>query len=358
MKMKYGILTFHNIPNYGAAFQALALCKTMRDFGADCEIIDYRCDNIAQRELVFKKSNNPIKTVAKYFLSWRHRAKRIEAFNSFIKLKGIISEITYNKSDISNANEIYDVFISGSDMIWDLGITDKDYTFMLGFTSDNKRRFSYGSSSGKEWGAESDTVMSLLKRYDMIAVRESNIQDVFLAKKMNCKLVVDPTVLVNPDYWVNLSKKSNLTKPKRKYVLVYFAYKGILAAAKKYSKENNLDLIVIKDYKKPFCGYKNLKIYNPEDWLSAFLNSETVFTDSYHGVLFSMMFHKRFFTNNRCNRIESILNVAGLCDRFIDFGVNSSEIDYSIVDERIDAFRNESRKYLLEMINMCQGKIV
>lgn len=355
--MKYGILTFHNIPNYGATFQALALCIALRELGADCEIIDYRCKNITQKELVFNKSNNPIKTAVKYWVSWKNRKKRIETFNSFMKSMKVVSDKTYNASNISKANAEYDVFISGSDMIWDLGITDKDYTFMLNFTSDDKHRFSYSSSSGKEWGIDSDTVMSYLKRYDMISVRESNIQSILLSHNFDCKLVADPTLLVKSDFWLKLSKRSRWVRPKRKYALVYFAHRDILAAAKKYSEDNDLELIVIKDFKKPFCGYNNLKIFNPEDWLKAFLNAEIIFTDSYHGVLFSMMFHKRFWTNNRCNRIESILNIAGLRNRFIDYGVNGAEIDYSVADRRIDAFRNESRKYLSEMIDMCQREV-
>mgnify|MGYP002864983020 CR=1 FL=1 len=138
----------------------------------------------------------------------------------------------------------------------------------------------------------------------MISVRESNVQDTLISNKLDCKLVADPTLLMTSEFWERLSKRSKSVRPKKKYALVYFAYKGILAAAKKYSEENDLDLIVIKDYKKPFCGYKNMKIYDPEDWLSAFYNADIVFTDSYHGVLFSIMFHKHFWTNNRCNRIH------------------------------------------------------
>lgn len=51
--MKYGILTFHNIPNIGALLQAYGLCTTIRKLGAECDLIDYQCDNIIYRELTF-----------------------------------------------------------------------------------------------------------------------------------------------------------------------------------------------------------------------------------------------------------------------------------------------------------------
>lgn len=59
--MKYGILTYHNIPNIGAVLQAYALCIKLREFGVDCEIIDYQCENIIQRELKAPYFLNPIK---------------------------------------------------------------------------------------------------------------------------------------------------------------------------------------------------------------------------------------------------------------------------------------------------------
>ncbi len=52
--MKVGILTFHNIPNYGAALQAVALCNAVSKLGLECEIINYKCENIIKRELVPK----------------------------------------------------------------------------------------------------------------------------------------------------------------------------------------------------------------------------------------------------------------------------------------------------------------
>lgn len=42
--MKYGILTYHNIPNFGAVLQAYALYEKIREIGIECEIIDYQCE--------------------------------------------------------------------------------------------------------------------------------------------------------------------------------------------------------------------------------------------------------------------------------------------------------------------------
>lgn len=353
--MKFGILTFHNIPNYGAAFQALALCQALRNMGADCEIINYQCENIIARELTFHKGNNPLKNVAKYFLTWTPRKKRIENFNVFMKQMHMVSSKTYDKNCVSESNVEYDVFISGSDMVWDLGITAHDFTYFLDFVKENRYRFAYASSSGKDWGKDSAKVVSLLKKYQRIAVRESDVQKIIQQYNLNCQLVADPTMLMQLEYWKSLAEKQKNPEVNQEgYVLVYFPYKEILSAAKKYAEENHLKLLVIKDFKEPLCGYDILKIYHPLSWLNAFRNAEIIFTDSYHGVLFSMYFNKDFWTNHRCNRIESILNIVGLSDRFIDCGVSKKKINYMEVNQKLEKFRNESLSYLSNMVCMAQ----
>ena len=43
---KIGIITFHRAKNYGAVLQAYALQHTLKQLGSDCEIVDYKCENI------------------------------------------------------------------------------------------------------------------------------------------------------------------------------------------------------------------------------------------------------------------------------------------------------------------------
>lgn len=352
--MRFGIFTFHNIPNYGAAFQALALCKAARELGADCEIIDYKCENIISRELAPKKNKNPVKTIIKLiFKKWLPREKRIKCFNKFMKNTGMVSENTYDRSSITKSNDVYNAFISGSDMIWDLKITDNDQTFFLDFVDNDKYRFSYASSAGENWGDKTLKIISLLKKYQRISTRESNVKEMIENNGLYCSLVCDPTLLLESSYWNSLAEKDKAFN-KKNYVLVYFPYDGILSAAKKYAKENGLELLVISDSKKPFCGYNILKIYHPYSWLNAVRNANIVFTDSYHGILFSMYFKKNFWTDNRCNRIESILNLTELNERFIDCGVSTKAINYESVSQKLDKFRQSSLEYLSDIINITK----
>ena len=82
--MKYGILTYHNIPNIGAILQAQALCEFIRSCGYDCDIIDYTCKNIVSRELTFHPSSNLLKNIlAKFF--WRKTKQKIKRCDKYEK---------------------------------------------------------------------------------------------------------------------------------------------------------------------------------------------------------------------------------------------------------------------------------
>ena len=49
--MKIGIITFHDTTNFGSLLQTYGLYKKISDFGYDCDIINYQCENIVKREI-------------------------------------------------------------------------------------------------------------------------------------------------------------------------------------------------------------------------------------------------------------------------------------------------------------------
>ena len=81
--MKYGILTFHNIPNIGALLQAYSLCKAIRKLGGDCEIIDYSCENIIKRELTYMPKSNFFRNALGRFV-WHKTQRKIDRCKLFM----------------------------------------------------------------------------------------------------------------------------------------------------------------------------------------------------------------------------------------------------------------------------------
>ncbi len=344
--MKYGIMTYHNIPNFGAVLQAFSLCEVIKQLGYHCEIIDYECENIKNRELVFQKPNNPIKAVLHKVFIWPHVKRKIIECQKFIQ--NDVSDISYNRNNISQSNDRYDCFISGSDMIWNMDVNGYDYSFFLDFVKDHKRKISYGSSIGGIWSVKQiDGIKKYLSKYDSIAVREKDTcQTMEKDLKLSCTTVVDPTMLCTADDWNRYTtdgKDSN-------YVLVYFPTNELIEAARKYSLEHAKKLIILQT-RLPFKRKNSKIIYSPSEWMSYIKYADAVFTDSYHGLLFSLYFNKPVWTNNNSNRISTLLEELGLETCYIKNDEElKNKIDYDRCNRKIEKMRNNSLDYLKSVL--------
>ena len=342
--MKIGILTFHNIPNIGAILQSYSLCQALRQLGFECEIIDYNCENIIRRELTYHHHPNIFKDIAIRCFVWPKTVRKIKRCRDFMLSKEMYSVRQYNRQTIADANNHYDILMSGSDMIWDFAVTENDTTYLLDFSADNKYRYSYGSSCGDSvWNKEQlSVVRQLLNRYNRIAVREESMRDILCDLGINAQLVADPTMLLTPDQWGKMA-----VNPKQdNYVVVYFPSEKNLRAASLYAKKNNLQVIVI-NWGLPYRGFINCAPNDPMEWVGYLKNAKAVFTNSYHGLLFALYFNKPVWIGKKGNRFSSILDYLGIkgveLDEDIDFQYT---IDYNRVDALLDKMRESSLKYL------------
>ncbi len=347
MNMKAGILTYHNIPNFGALLQALALCRALRQSGADCEIIDYRCSNVEQRELTFHTSANSVKTIYRRLFYWPGEKEKIRRCTDFMRDQEVVSNRTYTRATIGEANAVYDTFITGSDMVWNLDINGHDLTFFLDFTEDDKTRYSYASSIGGIWAKEEGKhLLPLLKRYESLSAREQDTASWITNElSLDCKWTADPTMLMEASEWERLV----FPVREKNYVLVYFPNAGILDAAKTYARRKRKELVVLSF--KPFRGrhIKSKAVYTPGEWLSYLHGADAVFTDSYHGILFSIYFKKTFWTNNHSNRMESLFAGLHLEGRFLEENTFENQIDYDACALRMEDMRREALAYIEHM---------
>ena len=344
-------MTFHGIPNFGAVLQGYALCEYLRKCGFDCEIINYTCSNIVKRELTFKGSKNFLKNFVLKHLIWNRQQLKIAACREFEK--SYLSERVYDVNSIGEANGEYDCFISGSDMIWNLAVTDRDFTFYLDFVKNSKYKFSYGSSVGAPLPDYSyQDALRLLKNYNMLSVREKDTAE-FLANalKVDCAYVSDPTMLLQSSDW----EKMVLPVRHKNYVFVYFGGDGALEAAVKYAKANGKKVLYC-NFGLPSLEYKNVSLYSPEEFLSYIANADAVFTDSYHGLLFSFYFKKKVWSFNSSNRILTLLEQLDLEKVYFKNDSNfEHEIDYKTCSAKIEELRKSSAKYLKNAITGSQN---
>ena len=91
---------------------------------------------------------------------------------------------------------------------------------------------------------------------------------------------------------------------------------------------------------------------DPIQFLDLIYNADFVFTSSFHGLAFSLLFHKPFlasFTND-AGRAVSLLESMNLLDYLvcpkteINFGIR--EIDYHNVEKRLYEMKESSKNYI------------
>ena len=173
--MKVGTLTYHRAVNYGAILQTYALQKVLDKLGVENEVIDYRSDFIEwiYKPFCMRKVNNfwnfltviegaPIKS------------RKMKQFSDFANKNIRVSKEKYTKSNISNANDVYDLFITGSDQVFNFKCSNNDKNYFLDFVKDTTKKSSYAASFGfdKIPDEHTDEYKRLLSTFENISVRE------------------------------------------------------------------------------------------------------------------------------------------------------------------------------------------
>ena len=175
--------------------------------------------------------------------------------------------------------------------------------------------------------------------------------------KRKIPVVLDPTLLLNKNDYFKIAKKpKNFTS--KKYLLVYFL--GAIDSETqseilKVAKENDLEIVSL-------MGLNNSHYYTsgPSEFVYLFKEASLIFTDSFHGTVFSMIFEKPFFVFERKgrikmnSRIESILNILKLQERKISSVSEVKDLfatDYKKAKELLNKERKKSIDFLKEALH-------
>lgn len=256
----------------------------------------------------------------------------------------------------------YDLIIVGSDQVWNIDITGGFDAYYWG-DMPSKKIVTYAASFNKDYIPNSyiSEIKKKLANFNAISVREDSLKDIFqpLTDK-EIKVVLDPTLLAPVSIWNQFKHKMVLN---RKYILVYALRDEdkLMSSLRLLQKETHLDYILLRGAE-TWKYSKHIKQFaDPGDFVSLFQNAEYIITTSFHGTVFSILFHKLFYTL-RCNdgnnsRVESLLKSIGLNNRLIDKypkGGYLQTINYTDVDKKLLAYRQQSIIYLDNICNEAE----
>ena len=292
-------------------------------------------------------------------------------------------ELFYNISEkksldkLKEFNKVCKGFLVGSDQLWNVGLS-RPYKqmYFLGFADDDCKKISYGTSFGKPYkGTKEEKKISIsnLRRFNKISVRDELSYDIC---KNNFGLkditqVCDPTLLCDlSDYeaLVNISK----VKESEPYLLAYILDPNseIGHRLEKLSVDKNMKIIIIfdKPHKKFQINKKKINLTGKGnivikenidilDWMWYYNHAKSVFTDSFHGTIFSIIFKKPFITlkneKRGSERFISLLKPLGLIHRLFDEEdciTNNSYLfdrcEYDIPYKRLEKIKEKSYLWL------------
>ena len=359
---KIGILTFHRALNYGAVLQTFALEKKINEIGKEqvcAEIVDYRNAYIEKGRSVSERIT-PF-SVGKLLSAGLLIYKRA-IFNSFIKKHVRCSQQSFRRADISEANNSYEAFIVGSDQVWNYQLTAKDHSYLLDFAKENVKRFSYAASMGIK-KLDDNIIQEYVQQlggFKQISVRENETSSYLSQVLENKKILthIDPTLLLTQTEWNVIASNG---KAKEKYILVYNVPKPdqLFELAEQLSIDTGLRIKYITNNQRPKRHAKDLVYPSVEEFIRLFSDASYVITNSFHGTVFSIIFHcpmlvelKEGSTSH--DRINTLLGECGLLNRIsgeMGYEAIFEEINWGHVDSQINKLRVSAFEYLKEIID-------
>lgn len=372
--MRIAIITLPLHTNYGGILQAYALRKAIMDLGHEADVID------RNMKIVFPpKWKMPLiyaKRLALNIVSGGKgpeifRERRLVREHPFVasEVSGFIdSRITprpVDRYDDIKAGE-YDAFVVGSDQVWRPKYFGRIEDAFLSFTSKwNVRRIAYAASFGTEQLEYSyeqlEECSRLLKKFDAVSVRESSAVTV-CDEWFDCddaKFVLDPVMLLTDDDYHDIASGATRRPAKGKalkYIMDPKPEKTVVAdrVASWFPAGMHDASVAPRDLSIPL---KRRVVPPLEEWVACFEDAEFVVTDSFHGCVMSILFHKHFIVLGNVarglSRITSLLETFGLEDRLVQ-GLDPDDdgeyylagIDWEAVDGVLEGMRNSSLDFL------------
>ena len=373
--MKIALLSFANNLNYGGSLQEYALGYAIKKYGGQnisCEYLNYHRNFYKNamvwmfRKILYRvtgKDDTPSWTVKEFFkiVFVRCRALPSDSAKEFEKFWLLTDRSRrIGKRELQKLEDVYDLFIVGSDQVWNCGRLNLDTTFLLDFVKCRKKKGSYASSIGMKKIPEKyrKKYLKYWSGIEYLSCRESD--GARLVQKLTgrkAEWVLDPIFLLDEAEWKEAADLS--VADENQYVLLYMLDKSVSLEkfARKLAQSKCWKLVKI------YGDIVKNDAIGPKQWLGYFIKAAYVVTNSFHGTAFSILFHKNFyveitpqaFFSESSSRIQDLLRELDMQSRLIDSIKecaieNIKDISYEYADKKIKAMKQKSIKYLTDMI--------
>ena len=340
-----GILTHRLGLNYGGMLQCYALSKYLESFGYKTIVI--RRENDIP---LFKRLLRSIMSSCHIKPYYNPNAiQKVLNTRKFPEMNLHLTSKIHSQKQMMTLCKKYglDAVIVGSDQVWRTDFAmSYGYNYFLDFVPDHVTRLAYAASFGlSEWcytQEQTKRIKTLVSRFKALSVRESEAVD--LCKKnlgVEVEQMPDPTMLLNMNDYDKVASSRLVPEP---YVFLYW----LGDTDSMNQKIADLELQGAKVISISLRETRTLPSVG--DWLSYIKYAERVVTDSFHGCVFSIIYHKQLYVcyHKSYGRISSLLQLFNTDEERMK---TIGEDDYVKIDKIMNSERERARFYLLNALN-------
>ncbi|HPW74770.1 MAG TPA: polysaccharide pyruvyl transferase family protein [Kiritimatiellia bacterium] len=356
--MKIGIVTLCEANNYGGVLQAYALQTYLRRMGHESAVLPV--DYAKRRNSPLKVLERPVKTVMEAVKAKKFASFRAKHFRS--------PGVTACRVDaFLRQPPRFDAYVCGSDQVWSRrACADSELRkyFFLDFGEVTARRISYAAS----WGAQTlepavrDDIRACLQKFTALSVREKSGQGIVADLGFTAQWLPDPTFLLEEGEWRRLAED----EPRTLGDNVLFQCEYRWTPCVRLSEINRVlvrqfgwdTVIPFSDH--PFRDAVCTRCLTPSQWVNGIRRASLVLTNSFHGMVFSIIFRRPFIAVPLAGKYagmnERFLSLAerlGLQDRLLTdpdpsriIALAQAPIDWESVYRHLNDWRREASTFL------------
>lgn len=186
-----------------------------------------------------------------------------------------------------------------------------------------------------------------LSDFELLSVRENRSQELLgdILVDKDIRVDLDPTLLLTKQDWEKIEKKPKWIE-NQNYILAYNLDSSVPSELCVLANNNGLDIISLMD--------ENSESYtsDPSEFVYLIHNAELVYTDSYHGTIFAILFEKQFIHATRQqntvghsmnSRFDTLFDKLGIkSEKISRIGMNN--VDYADINQKLEVERKQSKK--------------
>lgn len=378
-KKKIGIITLNGYYNYGNRLQNYATEQILKSLGFEVKTIINNTSTIRKTKnnslsnrlkrisrMDSKELVKKIKTRFKYYANKKkidnYKKEKRNLFKEFSEEYLNETDYKISKNNIpNNINNEFDYFVTGSDQVWNPFNVRRHSSINFLTFAPKRKRIAFAPSFGVSYipDEDKDDFRSWISDMASLSVRENEgAQIIKNLTGRNAEVLLDPTMILDREEWYSISVPINNNK---NYLLTYILGEISRSKRKKifdFANTNNLEIIDLAMGPSDWSD----TIVAPREYLSYIKNASAVFTDSFHGTIFSILFERPFVTYKRKGSSESMLSrINTLLSKFefesrIEDNIGDLEkvfeIKFSHIESILKVEKNKFIEYLNQSFNL------